>query len=52
VRKDLLFLPEEVALIENLKNNDYINEEFSLLDQNHKVMPFEKKEWNFSFNLK
>lgn len=54
VGKDLLFLPEEIALIENLKNKNYINdllgsldrlaEEFAQLDIDSVEMPFEKEE--------
>jgi len=54
VGKELLFLPEEIALIENLKNNDYINdllrsldrlaEEFAQLDIDSAEVPFEKEE--------
>jgi len=56
VGKDLLFLPEEIALIENLKNNDYINdllgsinrlpELFAQLDRNAAELPFEKEKLN------
>jgi len=51
VGKDLLFIPEEIALIENLKNNDYINdilgsidrlpELFAHLDYDAAEIPFE-----------
>ena len=52
--KDLLYLPEEIALIENLKNNEYINdlllgsidnlpEMFAQLDCNAAEFPFEKE---------
>lgn len=53
VGKDLLFIPEEIALIENLKNNDYINdmlgsidrlpEVFAQLDSDAVKLPFEKE---------
>lgn len=54
VGKDLLYLPEEIALIENLKNNEYINdllfgsinnlpEVFAQLDCNAADLPFEKE---------
>ncbi len=33
VGKDLLFIPEEIALIENLKNNDYVNEILGSIDK-------------------
>ena len=53
VGKDLLYLPEEIALIENLKNNQYINdllgsidnlpEMFAHLDYNTAKLSFEKE---------
>jgi hypothetical protein len=54
VGKDILFLPEEIALIENLKNDGYINElldgsidtlpkMFAQLDANAVELPFEKE---------
>lgn len=54
VNKDLLYLPEEIALIENLSNHQYINHllknesqlatEFALLDIQGKKLPYEKEE--------
>ena len=53
VGKDLLYIPEEIVLIENLKNNDYINdmlgsidrlpEVFAQLDCDAAELPFEKE---------
>jgi hypothetical protein len=54
VNKDLLYLPEEIALIENLSNHQYINHlmknesqlatEFAKLDIQGKKLPYEKEE--------
>lgn len=56
VNKDLLYLPEEIALIENLSNHKYISNliksesqlayEFAKLDINGMTLPFEKQELN------
>ncbi|GAI73023.1 unnamed protein product, partial [marine sediment metagenome] len=54
VNKDLLYLPEEIALIENLSNHQYIKNlmkseyqltcEFAKLDIRGKQLPYEKQE--------
>ncbi len=54
VNKDLIYLPEEIALIENLSNHIYISnllrdesklaEEFAKLDIEGKQMPYEKQD--------
>ena len=54
VNKDLLYLPEEIALIENLSNHQYIKNlmkseyqltcEFAKLDIQGKQLPYEKQE--------
>ncbi|MCK4745365.1 hypothetical protein KAS41_04855, partial [Candidatus Parcubacteria bacterium] len=57
VANDILFLPEEIVLIQNLKNKLYLKDllgsidelekEFSTLDINNVELPFEKKEIEF-----
>ena len=54
VNKDLIYLPEEIALIENLSNQIYISnllkdesklaEEFAKLDIEGKQLPYEKQD--------
>ena len=54
VNKDLIYLPEEIALIENLSNQIYISnllkdetklaEEFAKLDIENKQLPYEKQD--------
>jgi len=55
VNKDLLYLPEEIALIENLSNNNYMDKimkkkshlvnEFAKLDIEGKKLPYQKQEF-------
>jgi hypothetical protein len=62
VNKDLLYLPEEIALIENLSNHKYISNllksesqlayEFAKLDINGMILPFEKQELDLGVPLK
>lgn len=62
VNKDLLYLPEEIALIENLSNHKYISNllksesqlayEFAKLDINGMMLPFEKQELNIGVTQK
>jgi len=62
VNKDLLYLPEEIALIENLSNQKYISNllknesqlayEFAKLDMNGMMLPFEKQELDLGIPLK
>jgi len=54
VNKDLIYLPEEIALIENLSNQTYISNllrdesklagEFAKLDIEGKQLPYEKQD--------
>ncbi|MBA7581386.1 hypothetical protein ES708_23288 [subsurface metagenome] len=62
VNKDLLYLPEEIALIENLSNHKYIKNlmkseyqltcEFAKLDIQGKQLPYEKQELELVMPLK
>ena len=62
VSKDIEYLPEEVALIENLKNQDYVKTvfnsfdklayEFANLDIQKKELPFEKDELDLKVSRK
>jgi len=62
VSKDIEYLPEEIALIENLKNQDYVKTvfnsfdklayEFSNLDIQKKEFPFEKEELDLKVSRK
>ena len=62
VNKDLKYLPEEIALIENLSNQKYINNllknetqlsfEFAQLDINEIKLPFEKLELDMGVSQK
>lgn len=62
VNKDILYIPEEIALIENLSNNQYISAlvknksqlayEFAKLDINGLKLPFEKQELDIGVSQK
>jgi len=62
VNKDLVFLPEEITLIENLKNKDYIHDilgsmdtladKFADLDCNSLELSFEKEKSDFLVSQK
>jgi hypothetical protein len=62
VNKDLLYLPEEIALIENLSNQKYISNllknesqlayEFAKLDIDGMILPFEKLELDLGVSIK
>ena len=62
VNKDIDYLPEEIALIENLKNQDYVKtvltsienlaNEFAKLDILKKELPFEKDDLNLKVSQK
>ncbi|MCD4697947.1 MAG: hypothetical protein K8S16_17120, partial [Bacteroidales bacterium] len=62
VEKDLKYLPEEIALIGNLKNKQYIqkllgnidnlNIEFAKIDQQNLKLPFERKQLDVSVSQK